>query len=160
MKVFHGSADKVENPRILPSNRTLDYGAGFYTTTSFEQAEQWARRKKNKDQTTGYVNIYEMDETLLEPKTLNVIHFREPNAEWVDFVTRNRTNIRYTHDYDIVRGPVANDRVYAAFALYENRLLNKEGLIRELKAYRLIDQVLFHTERALSILRFIEAKEI
>ena len=72
----------------------------------------------------------------------------------------NRTQKGYVHDYDIVFGPVANDRVYAAFALYEGGLINKQALIAELKAYKLIDQYLFHTEQALNALNFIEAKEV
>ncbi len=34
MKINHGSLDIVEQPKILKSNRLLDYGNGFYTTTS------------------------------------------------------------------------------------------------------------------------------
>ena len=34
MKVYHGSLVKVEHPKILTPSRTLDYGKGFYTTTS------------------------------------------------------------------------------------------------------------------------------
>lgn len=41
MKLYHGSIEKVEHPEIRKSNRTLDYGQGFYTTTSCEQAEAW-----------------------------------------------------------------------------------------------------------------------
>lgn len=69
-------------------------------------------------------------------------------------------NVDFTHDYDIVKGPVANDRVYAAFALYESGFINKTELIKELKAYELVDQYLFHTERSLKALSFIDAKEI
>lgn len=72
----------------------------------------------------------------------------------------NRTNKDYHHDYDIVYGPVANDRVYAAFALYEGNLLNKQELIQELRTYLLVDQLLFHTEQSLLYLTFLEAKEI
>lgn len=43
-------------------------------------------------------------------------------------------------------GPVANDRVYAAFSLFEQGLLSKQELITELKTYKLVDQMLFHTE--------------
>jgi hypothetical protein len=39
MIVFHGSLLKVEQPRILVPSHTLDYGAGFYTTTSFPYRE-------------------------------------------------------------------------------------------------------------------------
>ena len=73
---------------------------------------------------------------------------------------QNRTVKGYTHDFDIVYGPVANDRVYAAFALYEGGVLNKQALIAELKTYKLVDQYLFHTERSLQLLSFVEAKEV
>ena len=65
----------------------------------------------------------------------------------------------FVHDYDIVYGPVANDHVYTAFALYEGHIISKRALIAELRAYTLVDQYLFHTERSLESLRFIEAKE-
>lgn len=45
MKLYHGSLDIVERPQIRLANRTLDYGIGFYTTTSEEQAELWVKRK-------------------------------------------------------------------------------------------------------------------
>ena len=72
----------------------------------------------------------------------------------------NRRQRGFTHDYDVVYGPVANDRVYAAFALYEGNLIDKQTLITELKTYKLVDQYLFHTERSLGLLKFLEAKEI
>ncbi len=91
---------------------------------------------------------------------LDTLRFIEPTEEWLDFVMANRTNGDYHHEYDIVYGPVANDRVYAAFALYEGGLLNKQELIQELRTYLLVDQLLFHTERALLYLTFLDAKEV
>ena len=159
MKIYHGSIEMVECPEIRESNRTLDYGQGFYTTTSYEQAEAWVRRRMNEKITSrGYVCAYELDESALQ--NLKTIIFEQPTEEWVDFVMKNRTQKGYVHDFDIVYGPVANDRVYAAFALYEGRLINKQALIAELKAYKLVDQYLFHTEKALQTLTFIEAKEV
>lgn len=159
MKIYHGSTDLVENPEIRTSDRTLDYGAGFYTTTSYEQAEAWVKRRMAEKKTTkGYVCIYDFDES--SAKDLNILKFDSPTDKWVDFVMRNRTIKGYRHDYDIVFGPVANDRVYADFALYEGGLLSKQSLIAELKTYRLVDQFLFHTENALKTITFIEAKEI
>ena len=46
MKVYHGSLDVIITPEIRLPERPLDYGSGFYTTTSFHQAEEWVRRKK------------------------------------------------------------------------------------------------------------------
>lgn len=159
MKIYHGSIEKVESPEIRESNRTLDYGQGFYTTTSYEQAEAWVRRRMNEKRTSrGYVCVYELNEAALE--SLKTLIFEQPTEEWVDFVMKNRTQRGYVHEFDIVYGPVANDRVYAAFALYEGGLINKQALIAELKAYKLVDQCLFHTEKALQALTFIEAKEV
>ena len=159
MKIYHGSIEKVKSPEIRESNRTLDYGQGFYTTTSYKQAEAWVRRRMNEKRTSrGYVCVYELNEAALE--SLKTLIFEQPTEEWVDFVMKNRTQKGYVHEFDIVYGPVANDRVYAAFALYEGGLINKQALIAELKAYKLVDQYLFHTEKALQALTFIEAKEV
>ena len=57
-------------------------------------------------------------------------------------------------------GPVANDKVYAAFALYEGGLIDKQTLIVELKTYKLVDQFLFHTDKALGFLKFINVEVI
>lgn len=159
MKVFHGSLVKVIRPEIREPQHTLDYGKGFYTTTSYQQAESWVKRKMNETKVdTGFVNVYELDENIL--KNYKVLLFDKPSEEWIDFVMRNRTEKDFQHTYDIVYGPVANDRVYAAFALYEGGILDKQELIRELKTYKLVDQYLFHTEIALQSLTFVEAKEI
>lgn len=159
MKLYHGSIEKVDVPEIRISNRTLDYGSGFYTTTSLSQAEDWVRRRMKENHTNrGYVNVFEYNENLANG--LNVRMFNQPTNEWVDFVMQNRTQKGFVHPYDIVYGPVANDRVYAAFALYEGGVLDKQNLIAELKTYKLVDQYLFHTKKALETLTFIEAKEV
>ena len=72
----------------------------------------------------------------------------------------NRTKKGFEHTYDVVYGPVANDKVYAAFALYEGGLIDKQNLIKELKTYKLVDQYLFHTEKALKFLYFIKVEEV
>ena len=158
MKLYHGSLEIVMRHVIRQMTRTLDYGRGFYTTTSEKQAEDWVKRSlKEAEATNGYVNVYEFNERI--GLSLKNLMFDAPTEEWVDFVMHNRTERGFTHDYDIVYGPVANDRVYAAFALYEGGLLDKQNLIAELKTYKLVDQYLFHTEAALRTLTFIEAKE-
>lgn len=159
MKLYHGSLEIVQKPEIRKANRTLDYGSGFYTTTSYEQADAWVKRRMDESkQKKGYVNVYDIPEVL--PSSLRQLIFLSPTEEWVDFVMLNRTEKDFVHDYDIVYGPVANDRVYAAFALYEGGLLDKQDLIKELKTYRLVDQYLFHTEAALQVLTFVESKEV
>lgn len=102
--------------------------------------------------------MYEYDLDI--ENSLSVLFFDKPDERWLDFVMANRMNKDFQHNYDIVKGLVANDRVYAAFALFEAGLLSKESLILELKAYRLVNQLLLHTNQALKTIQFIEAEEI
>ena len=158
MILYHGSPQIVSKPRILVPNRTLDYGVGFYTTTSEQQAHDWALRRIS-DGECAYVNVYEFDEAAAAGlKRLNFSN--PPEEDWVDFVYADRNQRGFTHDNDLVYGPVANDRVYAAFALYEGNLFSKQNLIAELRTYKLVDQYLFHTDAALRFLTFIEARRL
>ena len=159
MKVYHGSLEIVETPEIREPNRTLDYGSGFYTTTSSEQAEEWVRRKMKSNRVAkGFVNEYELDIDNLQ--SVKCLLFESPTDEWIEFVMNNRLNKDFVHDYDIVYGPVANDRVYTCFALYEGGLMSKQNLLAELKTYELVDQYLFHSEQALQLLTFTKANVI
>jgi len=160
INIYHGSLEQISSPEIRQPNRTLDYGCGFYTTTSYQQAEDWVARHRNDKSKPlcGYVNVYEIDIELV--KASNTLWFDEPTEDWVDFVYANRNDRSFRHSYDFVYGPVANDKVYAAFALYEAGLLNKQDLIRELKTYELVDQLLMHTDESLKAITFVESSEI
>lgn len=158
-KIYHGSLEIVKNPEIRRPNRSLDYGAGFYATTSFEQAQKLTeRRLKDKGIAIGYVNVYELDNEAMA--RLKCLFFEKPTEDWVNFVMQNRKIQEFSNDYDIVYGPVANDNVYTQFALYEGGVISLPTLIKELKTYKLVDQYLFHTEKSLTAIKFIEAKEI
>lgn len=62
MIVYLGSTVLVEKPEILAGETFLDFGVGFYTTTSYKQAERWARIKMRREHhDTGYVAVYEFD---------------------------------------------------------------------------------------------------
>ena len=152
--LYHGGSHIITAPEIREPNRTLDFGKGFYVTSSQNQAERWVKGHLRGTATTGYVNSYEFDIDEV-PENFNVRIFNTADEEWVDFVLANRIINGYTHNHDIVFGPVANDNVYAQFTLFEGGIISKERLIEELKTYRLIDQYLFHTERSLSYLHYL-----
>lgn len=158
-KIYHGSIEIVESPEIRQPNRSLDYGSGFYTTTSFAQAKKLVERRiKDKGVDVGHVNVYELDDNALE--NMKVLLFKKPTEEWVNFVMKNRTERGFTHDYDIVYGPVADDSVYTQFTLYEGGIISMPTLIQELKTYKLVDQYLFHTEKSLTAIKFIESIKV
>ena len=39
MRLFHGSDTLVDKPVIMTNHRSLDFGSGFYVTSSYEQAK-------------------------------------------------------------------------------------------------------------------------
>ncbi len=88
------------------------------------------------------------------------LFFEKPTEEWVNFVMKNRTDKDFKHNYDIVYGPVADDSVYTQFMLYEGGIISMPTLIRELKTYKLVDQYLFHTEKSLLAVQFVESIKI
>ncbi|ROT18781.1 DUF3990 domain-containing protein [Muribaculaceae bacterium Isolate-113 (HZI)] len=152
--LFHGGSHIITNPEIREPERTLDFGKGFYLTTSKEQAERWVKNRLLTPDAEGYVNTYRFDFSSVSVQ-LNVKIFESADEEWVDFVLANRMIDGFTHDFDIVIGPVADDKVYTQFSLFEQGVISKDTLIRELKTYRLADQYLFHTKRALPHLKFV-----
>ena len=159
MRVYHGSLERVPTPEIRQATRTLDYGTGFYATTSAKQAEDWVRKRmRDSGARKGYVYEYELDSEAV--KQFHCAFFDSPTDEWLEFVMKNRLDRNFIHNYDVVYGPVANDRVYTCFTLYEGGVMSKENLLVELRTYDLVDQYLFHTEQALKALTFVKAKEI
>jgi len=160
MIIYHGSDTLVKNPKILTSNRLLDFGEGFYTTSSLEQAQRWAKRvrevKKSKEQ---IVSVYEFDADKAE-KDLKIIKFDSPNHDWLQFVSACRNGKENNLEYDIAMGPVANDNVYATIQLFETGLLSEAETIIRLKVEKIFDQILFHTERALQYCTYLRHENI
>lgn len=161
MKLYHGSTYFVESPEVLETQRMLDFGNGFYTTTSKEQAEKWAliKQKREGDDAKAIVNVYELDDSLLTTNDIAVKVFKDANEEWLDFVISNRTGSS-NHNYDLVKGAVANDTLYRTLSLYESGVLSKTETILRLKVHVLFDQVSFHSHKVLQSLRFQECYEL
>jgi len=160
MKIFHGSDIAVTEPKILASNRLLDFGEGFYTTSSYEQACSWAGRvaqKRNSRQ--KIISEYDFDMPAAEKK-LKIIRFSSPSQEWLNFVTACRSGKEIGFCYDLAIGPVANDNVYATIQLYETGLLSEAETIIRLRIEKISDQILFHTEQALHYCKYIRHENI
>lgn len=163
MKLYHGSNVIVAEPRILPPRpgHTLDFGTGFYATTSIEQAQRWVGlRQKRGEITDGFVSCYEIEDEILSRPDLNCLAFPTADSDWLNFVMGNRDGLIPDHGYDIVSGPVANDRVYATLTLFEIGQLDIDETIRRLKTYALVDQLLFHTGKAIKFLHFTGSEAV
>lgn len=109
--VYHGSDTIIDSPKILQPNRPLDFGGGFYVTTSKEQAARWANKVAYRNGTQyKCLNCYEfrLSDAKLE---MNLLNFEIADEKWLDFICSHRQG-KAVCVYDIVMGPVADDRVY------------------------------------------------
>ena len=159
MLVYHGSNVEVRKPNILKSRKKTDFGRGFYTTTQKEQAEHWTSIKMDRAKTgRRVVSVFEVGDELLTDPELKIREFHGPDEAWLNFVVDSRKGVE--HDYDLVFGPVANDKVFTVVNLYESGVLDAPAAIAELKAYKTYNQLSFHTPRVIQALRFIESYEV
>ena len=161
MKLYHGSHIEVKNPKILISSRVGDFGRGFYTTSSLEQARRWAQiRAMQEDLSAGVVTVFDVPDQLFVHPELHIKTFETADEVWLDFVLANRKDVNFEHEFDLVRGPVANDRVYVCLNMLEDGLADRETVIKKLKTYVLADQILFHTAKSLLFLEYAATEEV
>lgn len=86
----------------------------------------------------------------------------EQAVRWAN-IKKQRENaekaIVSVYDFDLVLGPVANDKVFTTVNLFESGVLSAEAAILQLKAYKTYDQISFHTDKVINALKFIEKFE-
>ena len=155
MLLYHGSNVTVEVSRLMPVKRLLDFGIGFYLTSSLAQAQKWAAsRVVLRKEGTAIVSVFDFDEVNLNG--LSVLRFNEPNRGWLRYVVSNRTEWQSNNDYDIVIGPVANDQTVRTISDYINGYLTEEMALQLLLPQKLKDQYAFKTLNAINALHFKE----
>ncbi|WP_296012990.1 DUF3990 domain-containing protein [uncultured Adlercreutzia sp.] len=159
MILYHGSNVAVEQPRILVSNRSVDFGAGFYTTSSYQQAERWATlQAERRKEGLPVVSVYELSDDALT--RLSILQFADADGDWLDFVVANRKQIYTGPLYDLVIGPVANDRTMRVVNDYMNDVIDKSTALVLLEPQRLTDQYCFRTTKALGHLTCTEVNRL
>lgn len=156
VKLYHGSNIEVKNPQILESDRKLDFGTGFYLTTGYEQAEKWALlTAKRRGEGQPVISVFEYNEEKTDK--LNILKFKNADEKWLRFISSNRKNQPVKNDYDIIAGPVANDRTMPVISLFFTGVYTEEETIRRLLPQKLQDQIVFKTEKSLQYLKFVES---
>lgn len=156
---FHGGTEVVEKPEIRKSPRNLDFGIGFYTTQSREQAARWAeRQRKVRGLPVSIVNKYDISG--LWSAELACKTFEGATEEWLDAVIACRKGTDVFAPYDVVVGPVADDNVYETIRLYESGVYTREETIRRLKTERLFNQLTFKSDKALAFCRFVSSESV
>lgn len=136
-----------------------DFGRGFYTTSQAEQAENWSKIKQDRTRAPKrIVSVYEIDDAVLTHPELKIREFHGVDEAWLNFVVDSRKGV--THDFDLVFGPVANDKVFTTVNLYESGVLDAPAAIAQLRAYKTYDQRSFHTKRVTDALKFVDSYEV
>ena len=135
MKVYHGSYTAIDEIDLNRCEVGKDFGQGFYVTKLHEQAEFWAKRKGKAKRSEGIVTEFDFNENIPEIMELKVLKFDNYNEEWLEFVVLNRLNDskhNQAHDYDIIEGPVADDKITEQIKDYIAGFISKEDFLRDL----------------------------
>ena len=175
--LYHGSYTEVEHIDLSQCRSGLDFGKGFYVTSSLKQAVSYipasVRKAKRRGmledsfpETNGRVSVYRF-----QPNPLLVIHcFGEADEEWLHFTAANRSaelfpEIRRQYaSVDIIGGKVADDQTAITLNNYVAGAYGVPGAARTdrttidlLEPECLQDQFCFRTSAALRALVFVRS---
>lgn len=176
--LYHGSYVSVPHIDLSFCAEGLDFGRGFYLTSSYEQvcsyvqlsvtkAKQFGTIPEGFSVEDGWVSVYKF-----HPDPNVLIHsFTTSNIEWLHFVAANRKPelfprlLEKYNSLDIVGGKIADDRTARVLRTY----VSGDGLgvpgdqktdretIRQLLPNRLKDQFCFRTQEAVDCLEFVRS---
>ena len=158
MIVYHGSYTEIQKVDLSKCEPRKDFGRGFYVTKIKEQAEVWAEKMGDKNNSAGVITKFVFYETAFTDGVYKVLRFDKYDDEWLDFVALNR---RFdspipAHDYDIVEGPVADDRISREIDNYILGKISREKFLSMLRREEPTHQICFCTADSLLMLEYIE----
>ena len=156
MILYHGTNTDFKSIDLRQSKRGKDFGCGFYLSESKKQAEEMAKFKVQLFGGQAVVQSYEFNESCLSDGTLRYLSFDGYSKDWATFILANRRNSKpdNIYDYDIVYGPIANDKVGAQIRNVIEHNINMDIFLERLKYMKGITfQYFFGSERAIQLLR-------
>jgi hypothetical protein len=157
MKVYHGSYIAISQIDLSKCEKHRDFGQGFYVTRYRLQAAEWAKKIGLKHNTQGVVTEFDFFESAFNSWKYRVLRFEDYSEEWLDFIVLNRNprNENPVHDYDIVEGPVADDKIQRRLDKYLKGKIAKTVFLDELRHHEPTHQICFCTPRSLLMLENI-----
>ncbi len=177
MLLYHGSYTAVPQIELAKCNAGLDFGRGFYTTTSYDQALSFVRNSVYRnirtkkiasdfDVNDGQVSVYRFHSNT----DLTMKIFQDADLEWLHFVASNRNQKLFPELYDqigssdIIGGKIADDDTARVLNGYVTGLYGIPGtartdsfVIQSLLPNRLKDQFCFKSLEAIGSLEFIRS---
>ncbi|KAA6322579.1 hypothetical protein EZS27_027892 [termite gut metagenome] len=158
MKVYHGSDTLISVIDLQECKPNRDFGRGFYVTKLHSQADDMAIRVTQYSKKSPVVTEYEFDEYAFEDNELKVLRFDNYDEKWLEFVVLNRNadKRKQPHDYDIVEGPVADDKITRNITKYLQGEISKEKFLEMLTHSKPNHQICFCTVNSLQMLEYVE----
>ena len=158
MKLYHGSYLNIGKISLARCKRYKDFGKTFYLSEDKSQAEEMANNVAAFIGGTPTLNVFECDDNIFNDKESNPLKikiFEHYCLEWAEFVWNNRDdNQDFSHPYDIVYGPIANDNIGLQMRMYRMSGKTLEEFLKGLVYHKgETFQYAFCTERAIKLLK-------
>lgn len=155
MIVYHGSYTEIDEIDLSKCEPRKDFGRGFYVTKFRKQAEIWAERIGKKYKTKGVVTEFVFYESSFTDGMFQTLRFEKYDDKWLDFVTLNRRfdTPSPAHDYDIVEGPIADDRISREIDNYIEGHISREKFLSMLSYEEPTHQICFCTADSLLMIK-------
>ncbi len=176
--LYHGSYIVVEKPDISLCRIGKDFGQGFYVTTDQKQAEKFTKTSIRKairdgliddDIREGIVSKYRLKSV----SDLKIHVFEDADVDWLHCVAGHRkydsisNEVEKWRDYDVICGKIANDNTNLVITAYIDGAYGEIGSERAdriaidlLEPNNLKDQLCFRTEKALTVLEYIDYEKV
>lgn len=132
MILYHGSNMTIRQIDLNKSKPNKDFGRGFYLSENETQAMAMAVFKSMQLGGSPVVTKFEFDDAVLRDTSLRIKVFDNYSEEWADFVFANREG-NEIEKYDIVYGPIANDKVGLQIRKLKDGSIDKAEFLNRLK---------------------------
>lgn len=179
MEIYHGTISScaeniIRNGIILKKGKPkVDFGQGFYTTTSYRFAQSTAKNKAEKTNirygeecVIPMVLKYSVNKELL--KDLNTLRFYKEDVKWAQFIINNRNGFEYMNNvgshfhnlkqkFDVVIGAIADNQI--SLLAKELSELNEKVSYADLCSMKYsyhTNQVSFHTAKSLACIELVD----
>lgn len=171
MKIYHGSANRIEKPEFGKGKPNNDYGLGFYCTEDIEMAKEWSCGEDHD----GFANCYE-----LELNGLKILNLNAPPytiLHWLTVLLKNRTfrltnriakdakeylmeNFSVsTEQYDVIIGYRADDSYFSFAEDFLNNAISVKKLGKAMRLGNLGEQVVLVSRKAFDRIKFSGVEE-
>lgn len=152
MILYHGSNMVIDKIDLEMSKPNKDFGKGFYLSENESQAMEMANFKSALLGGEPIVTMFDFNELMMQSSDLSIKIFADYSEEWADFVFANREG-RDVEQYDIVYGPIANDKVGLQIRKLKDGSIDKAEFLNRLKYMKGVTfQYYFGTEKSIQYL--------